>query len=132
MQRLSTYYCCERAVGTGRLICPDCAQHPYPKEPTMPRNFTPAVDCTHEDRKPIELKPVESSQIKAIGYDEDSQTLAVSFTRGPGNVYHYEGVQPDQAKAFMTADSLGSHFGEHIAKLPSKKYRPEPIQAAQA
>ena len=40
----------------------------------MPRTFTPAVDCTHEDRQPIELKPVESSQIKAIGYDEDSQT----------------------------------------------------------
>lgn len=98
----------------------------------MPRDFTPAIDCTTEDRAPIRLKAVDSSQIKAIGYCEDSQTLAVSFTRGPGNVYHYEGVAPDQAKAFMTADSLGSHFGEHIAKLPSKKYRPEAIEPAQA
>lgn len=35
MQLLTTYYCCERAVGTGRLICHDCAQHPYPYEIDM-------------------------------------------------------------------------------------------------
>ncbi len=35
MQLLATYYCCERAVGTGRLICQDCAQHPYPPDIDM-------------------------------------------------------------------------------------------------
>lgn len=97
----------------------------------MTKTFTPAVDCTHEERPAVPLTNVDSSQIRAIGYCEQTQTLAVSFVRTPA-IYHYEGVQPDQAKAFMTADSLGSHFGEHIAKLPSKKYRPEPIEAAQA
>lgn len=90
----------------------------------MPRAFTPAIDCTHEERPQIDLQPVTSNQVGAIGYCHDRKTLAVSFARGPGNVYHYENVEPEQACAFFMAESLGTHFGQHIAKLPSKKYGP--------
>lgn len=96
----------------------------------MPRDFTPAIDCTNEQRQSIALQPVTSNQIRAVGYDHDSRTLAVSFTRGAGNVYHYPEVEPETACAFLMAESLGRHFGEHIAKLPSLKYGPE--LAAQA
>lgn len=91
----------------------------------MPREYTPAIDCTNEQRQAIALQPVTSNQIRAVGYDHDSRTLAVSFTRGAQNVYHYPEVEPEKACAFFMADSLGRHFGEHIAKLPSLKYGPE-------
>jgi len=94
------------------------------------KTYTPAIDCTNQTRKPIDLMPVTSNQIRSIGYCHDSKTLAVTFTRGAGNVYEYPDVEPETACAFFMADSLGRHFGEHIAKLPSLKYGPE--LAAQA
>ncbi len=43
---------------------------------------------------PIPMTPVESHQVKAIGYDGATRTLAVTFTRGAGAVYHYPNVAP--------------------------------------
>lgn len=91
----------------------------------MPREFTPALDCTHLERPAIALTPVVSNQVAGIGYDHDSKTLAVSFTRGQGHVYHYPDVEPETACAFYMAESFGRHFGEHIAKLPSLKFKPD-------
>lgn len=91
----------------------------------MPREYTPAIDCTNEQRQAIALQPVTSNQIAAIGYSHETKTLAVSFTRGAGNVYEYPDVEPETACAFLMADSLGKHFGEHIATLPSLKYGPD-------
>lgn len=96
----------------------------------MSRAYIPSTDCTDLARPPIALQPVTSNQVRAIGYDHDSKTLAVSFTRGAQNVYHYPEVAPETACAFLMAESLGKHFGEHISKLPSLKYGPE--LAAQA
>lgn len=93
----------------------------------MPKgNFTPAIDCTNEQRPAIDLTPVTSNQIKAVGYDAATKTLAITFTRGPGNVYTYDGIEPEAHEAFINAESLGKHFGEHIQVLPSKKYAPDP------
>ena len=61
----------------------------------------------------IELKPVESSQIQAAGYDSATQTMAVRF-KGSNFVYHYKGVEPDVAKAFDEAESKGRFFGSTI------------------
>jgi hypothetical protein len=94
----------------------------------MPKgNFTPAIDCTNEQRQPITLHAVKSSQIAAIGYSPETNTLAVQFTRGFGNVYEYPDVTPAQHQAFVTSDSIGAHFGQHIQMLPSKKFKPEPL-----
>lgn len=92
----------------------------------MARDYTPAIDRTSEQRPRILLKPVTSNQVAAIGYDHDSKTLAATFTRGQGHIYHYPNVEPEQACAFFMAPSLGRHFSEHIAKLPSFKYAPDP------
>lgn len=96
----------------------------------MPRDYTPAIDCTNEQRQAIALQPVTSNQIAAIGYSHDTKTLAVSFTRGAGHVYEYPNVEPDTACGFFMAESLGRHFGEHISKLPSRKYSPDAEVAA--
>jgi len=68
----------------------------------------------------VRLQPVESSQIAAIGYHPETQTLAIRFHRGygrdqaPGPLYQYSNVTADDYEAFRNAESLGRHFGQHI------------------
>lgn len=61
----------------------------------------------------IPLKPCDSSQIKAYGYDATSQTLAIQFQRG-AKVYLYPGVEPELAEQFTGAESKGKAFGSLI------------------
>lgn len=75
----------------------------------------------------IALQDVASSQIHSIGYDPETQTLAIRFTRGygekrgPGSLYHYANVPQEAFDAFRNAESLGKHFGAHI-KPHADKY----------
>ncbi len=62
--------------------------------------------------KEVEMKPVKSSNIAAIGYDAPSKTMHVQFSSGAS--YAYDGVEPDIHAAFAGADSVGSHFAKHI------------------
>jgi hypothetical protein len=73
-------------------------------------------------RPSIHLKPVKSSQIHSIGYDPDTKTLAVSFTRGSGAIYHYPDVDAELAESFRKAESIGNFFGQHIKSRQFKKY----------
>ena len=95
----------------------------------MTRTFTAPQAFTDKPRPPIALVPVTSNQVKAIGYDPETQTLAVTFTRGTGAVYHYPGVKPEQHDAFMQAESIGKHFGQHIKDLPFEKFAADPEKA---
>lgn len=90
------------------------------------RTFQEPQAYTDEARPPIALTPVKSNQVAAIGYDPTSQVLAVSFTRGAGAIYHYPGVTPEQHAAFIGAESIGKHFGQHIQGRAFKKYQPDP------
>jgi hypothetical protein len=76
----------------------------------------------------ITLDSVESNQVKAIGYDDATQTLAVTFTRGSA-IYHYPNVTRETFEAFKGAESIGKFFGEHIKALPFKKYAVEAVAA---
>lgn len=62
--------------------------------------------------------PVESSQIKSIGYDPSTKTLEVEFhARGekyPESVYHYHEVSPETHANLMKAESKGSHLGKFV------------------
>lgn len=60
-----------------------------------------------------EMKPVESSNIKAIGYDAAKRHLHVQFKSG--GHYRYEDVAPHIHADFMAADSKGSHFASNLA-----------------
>ena len=88
------------------------------------KSFIPQ-EFTDEQRPPIELHPVESSQVKAIGHDEATQTLAVQFKHGSGAIYHYPGVNCETFEAFRGAESIGKFFGQKLKHLPFTKYRPE-------
>lgn len=93
------------------------------------RKFTEPQPYTNEARPPIDLLPVESSQVRAVGYDKESRTLAVAFNHGKGAIYHYPDVSPETYEAFVNAESIGSFFGKHIKPLPFKKYAPDPVTA---
>jgi len=82
------------------------------------------------DAPAIELKPVESNQVAAVGHCPVTNTLAVTFTRGGGAIYHYPDVSAEQHAAFIGAESIGTHFGQHIKALPFKKYRAPEAQPA--
>ena len=56
--------------------------------------------------------PVSSSNINAIGYDEQSLTLEVDFKNGGS--YQYLGVPPSVHQALMRASSHGKYLESHI------------------
>lgn len=95
-----------------------------------PKTFPAPAPFTDKPRPPIALTPVKSNQVAAIGYDPDTKTLAVSFTRGTA-IYHYPGVTPETHAAFIGAESIGKFFGQHIKALPFSKFAPEPEKASE-
>lgn len=98
----------------------------------MSREFKAPQAFSDQPRQPIILVPVTSNQVKAIGYDEATKTLAVQFTRGTGAIYHYPNVEPETHTAFMTSESIGKFFGAHIKQLPFTKFEGEPVAPAEA
>ncbi|KVP84509.1 hypothetical protein WJ95_20315 [Burkholderia ubonensis] len=73
--------------------------------------------------KTIDTQPVESSQIHSIGYDAETETLAVRFkgrTGEPTALYHYSKFTQANFDALKTADSIGSHLYKHIKPFPDR------------
>ena len=71
----------------------------------------------------ITMDSIESSQIEAIGFDADTQTLAIQFKAkgaAPGSLYHYANVTAEDFAAFRDAESIGSHFYRHIKPFKDK------------
>lgn len=62
----------------------------------------------------IVLRPVVSSNLRAVGYDRDSETLVVEFRNG--RTYSYEGVPFDEYAGLMNASSHGRYFWRHIRR----------------
>lgn len=60
----------------------------------------------------MKLVPVKSSNISAIGYDANSQTMEIEF-RG-GGVYRYSGIPPALHRALFTSPSKGKFFADFI------------------
>jgi hypothetical protein len=61
----------------------------------------------------IPLTPVQSSQIKAVGYDAGRSKLRVQF-HGSGATYDYDKVPAETAAAFQKAESIGKYFGANV------------------
>jgi len=69
----------------------------------------------------VKLEKVESSLIKAVGYDADSQVLAVQFAT-TGEVFEYEGVPEKLYQKMISAKSIGSFYTKRIkGKFKSSK-----------
>lgn len=58
------------------------------------------------------LVPVESSNLKAVGYEPGTKALTVQFKSGAQHVY--EGVPAHEHARLMASDSIGSHFHANI------------------
>lgn len=56
--------------------------------------------------------PVQSSDLRSVGYDAASATLEIEFHSG--GMYQYSGVSQDVYDELMRAKSKGSYFHSHI------------------
>jgi len=52
--------------------------------------------------------PITSSNLKAIGYDEEHKILEVEFKGG--GVYRYKDVPKETFESFLSSPSLGKFF----------------------
>lgn len=60
----------------------------------------------------MEMKPVASSNIQAVGYDESTETMRVQFTNG--SIYEYRNVPSIVYNDFMQSGSLGAYLNRNI------------------
>ena len=67
----------------------------------------------------MERKRVNSSKVRAIGYDEKTQTLEVELSNG--QVWQYPKVFPEVYRRFMAAPNPSSFFEDRIAEDYSGK-----------
>lgn len=56
--------------------------------------------------------PVNSSNLRSVGYDQGKQILEIEFHGG--GVYQYYSVPPSIYQGLMRAASHGSYFHKHI------------------
>ncbi len=70
----------------------------------------------------MERKRVNSSKIRAVGYDPKSLLLEVEFS--DGKVIQYRGVSPEVYRQFMAAPSPTSFFEDKIDEsFPSMRQK---------
>lgn len=62
----------------------------------------------------MNLTPVSSSSLRAVGYEAASCTLQISFL--DGGLYEYYNVPMSIHKSLMMAISKGTYFDLHIKK----------------
>ncbi|NRA87567.1 MAG: KTSC domain-containing protein [Rhizobiales bacterium] len=67
----------------------------------------------------MEMIPVSSSNILAIGYDPDSATLTIEFK--DGSEYEYYDVPHHEFDNFLVADSKGKYGNRNIYKKYSQQ-----------
>ncbi len=90
----------------------------------MPKAYSaPAPFNDDKERIDVAMTSVQSNQVKEIGYDAATKTLAVTFTRGAGAIYQYPDVDPQLHADFLVAESIGRFFGERIQPPPFKKFK---------
>jgi hypothetical protein len=60
----------------------------------------------------MERRPVESSNLKSVGYDSSKQILEIEFK--DRSVYQYFTVPESVFQNLMTAGSKGSYLNTHV------------------
>lgn len=65
----------------------------------------------------IEMIPVSSSNVQAIGYDDSNQVLYVRFIKSNA-LYFYQGVPIAEFYGLQNAASVGSYLNQNIIKGP--------------
>jgi len=68
----------------------------------------------------MEMRPVSSRNVAAVGYDPATQELRVRFNSGA--TYSYRGVPESTYRAMMRSGSIGSFIAAHVkAQFPFSK-----------
>lgn len=62
-----------------------------------------------------EMQSVTSSNISAVGYDAENQTVYVQFLNG--STYAYKGVPAQEFENLRTASSLGSYLNRNFKNV---------------
>ena len=60
----------------------------------------------------MERKPVNSSNIKSVGYDESTGTLQIEFVSGA--VWNYENIEKWMYESLISSLSVGKYFSANI------------------
>ena len=60
----------------------------------------------------VDRVPVQSSNIRSIGHDPDTNTLTVEFNNG--SLYDYHDVPKDVHEELIAAKSVGGHLNANI------------------
>ncbi len=71
-----------------------------------------AAVCHAQGTAKTEMKEVDSTAIKEVGYNPDTFTLTVTFANG--EVYEYMNVPQTVFNELMAAESKGSYFQKNI------------------
>jgi len=62
----------------------------------------------------MKREAVDSSNIKSIGYDPETQVLEVEFNYRGGTVYRYKGVPMTVHAGLMEAESKGKFLNSEV------------------
>jgi hypothetical protein len=65
----------------------------------------------------LKMKPVQSSVLKAVGYDEDKAQLKIEFKES-GEAYLYSLVPRQVYEELMEAESKGQFFEKWVRSKP--------------
>lgn len=60
----------------------------------------------------MEMKPVASSNIQSVGYDESTETLRVQFNNG--SLYEYHNIPVVVYNDLMQSSSLGAYLNRNL------------------
>lgn len=60
----------------------------------------------------MKLTPINSSMIKAAGYDAEREAMQVQFKNG--QIFEYAGVTAEEHQGAIDAKSFGAYFAKHI------------------
>jgi len=70
----------------------------------------------------MRLRPVESSVIRAVGYERDTATLEIEFHSD--NVYRYFAVPHGVYEGLINAESVGAYFNQRVRdRYPEERVR---------
>lgn len=62
-----------------------------------------------------DMQPVSSSNIAAVGYDAENQTVYVQYLKG--STYAYKGVPEHEFENLRTAPSVGSYLNRNFKNV---------------
>lgn len=64
------------------------------------------------DARKIPIVSVSSSNLRGVGYDEDTQVMVVEFHNG--SKYQVLNTTKEEYDALIGADSVGKHYNQNI------------------